>query len=101
MRAAATQCSTQDVNYACVVFDNNMADILQNDLFDEESVDEEEILLFLLLLRRRRRRLRASNRKTWTKQWILRRKQQGACNNLIRELSAEDPESFRQYHRLT
>ena len=66
----------------------------------EDSEDDEEILLFLLLIRRRRRRLRASHRKTWTKRWILRRKQQGAYDNLIRELNAEDPETFRQYHRL-
>ena len=66
----------------------------------EDSEDDEEILLILLLIRRRRRRLRASHRKTWTKRWILRRKQQGAYDNLIRELNADDPKTFRQYHRL-
>ena len=74
-----------------------MAVILEHKELEE---DDKEILLFLLLMRRRRRPLRASHRITWTKRWILRRKQQGAYANLIRELNAEDPEKFRQYHRL-
>ena len=52
---------------------------------EEEIYEEEEILLFLLLLRRRRRRLRAANRQTWTKRWILRRQTQGTFANLIRK----------------
>ena len=69
----------------------------------EWQCEEEEILLLLLLLRRRRRRrrLRAAHSQTWSKQWILRRGTQGAHANLIRELNAEDPEQFRQYHRLS
>ena len=59
---------------------------LEHEFYGEKSEDDEEILLFLLLIRRRRRRLRASHRKTWTKRWILRRKQQGAYDNLIREM---------------
>ena len=62
--------------------------------------EDEEILLFLLLLRRRRRRLRAANRHIWTKRWILRREAKGTYWNLIRELNVEDPEKFKQYHRL-
>ena len=80
-----------------------MADILEHEFFQEESqedLDDEEILLFLLLMRRRQRRLRASHRISWTKRWILRRKQLGAYENLVRELNAEDPQKFRQYHRL-
>ena len=80
-----------------------MADYLEHEFYGEksdDSEDDEEILLFLLLIRRCRRRLRASHRKTCTKRWILRRKQQGAYDNLIQELNAEDPETFRQYHRL-
>ena len=65
----------------------------EDDLYSED----EEILLFLLLLRRRRRRI---NRTIWTRRWIMRRQGQGAYANLIRELNAEDPEKFRQYHRL-
>ena len=72
-----------------------------NSLLDDGDFSEdEEALLLLLLLRRRRRRLRAANRKIWTKQWLLRRKTQGVCENLLRELAVEDPEQFRQYHRL-
>ena len=44
----------------------------------EWQCEEEEILLLLLLLRHRRRH-----------------------GNLIRELNAEDPEQFRQYHHLS
>jgi hypothetical protein len=67
---------------------------------ESSSSEDEEILLLLLLLRRRRRCLRAANRKTWVKQWILRRQAQGACANIVCELNCEDPEKFRQYHRL-
>jgi hypothetical protein len=65
---------------------------------ESSSSEDEEILLLLLLLRRRR--LRVANRKTWVKQWILRRQAQGACVNIVCELNCEDPEKFRQYHRL-
>ena len=75
-----------------------MADLLGD---FERQCEEEEILLLPLLLRRRRRRLRAAHQQTWSKQWILRRGTQGAHANLIRELNAEDPEQFRQYHRLS
>ena len=64
------------------------------------NVDGEMALLLVMLLRRRRRRMRASNHSIWTKSWIQRRQVQGAYSNLIRELDAEDPEMFRQYHRL-
>ena len=64
------------------------------------NVDAEMALLLVLLLRRRRRRMRACNCTIWTKGWIQRRQIQGAYSNLIHELDAEDPEMFRQYHRL-
>ena len=64
------------------------------------NVDAEMALLLVLLLRRRRRRMRACNRTIWTKGWIQRRQIQGAYSNLIHELDSEDPEMFRQYHRL-
>ena len=51
-------------------------------------------------MRGRGRRLRAANRKICTKQWISKRHVQGAFNNLVREINAEDPEKFRQFHRL-
>ena len=65
---------------------------------ESSSSEDEQILLLLLLLRRRR--LIAANRKTWVKQWILRRQAQGACVNIVCELNCEDPEKFTQYHRL-
>ena len=43
----------------------------------DESEDE-EVLLLVLLLRRCRRRVRALNRQTWTKRWLMRRQGQ-AC----------------------
>ena len=75
-----------------------MADMFRD---SEEEGEEEEILLFLLLMRRRRRRLRAGNRQAWSRRWIVRKETRGAYANLIRELNADDPERFRQYHRLT
>lgn len=71
-----------------------MADMFRDS--DEEG-EEEEVLLFLLLMRRRRRRLR----QTWSRLWKMRRETPGTYANLIRELNAEDPERFRQCHRLT
>ena len=70
------------------------------DVSDASSEMDEEVLLLILLLRRRRRRLRAPNRKTWAREWILRRDVQGAASNLIRELDGEDPKAFREYHRM-
>ena len=58
------------------------------------------VLLFILLMRRRRRRMIAGCRQTWTKNWIQKRPRHGVYANLLRELNAEDPEIFRQYHRL-
>ena len=60
----------------------------------------EELVLFILLRRRRRRRYKARCRNTWTKRWIIRRTGQGVYANLLREFNAEDPECFRQFHRL-
>ena len=55
-------------------------------------------LLFILLMRRRRRR--AACRTTWSKTWIQKRQGHGVYASLLRELQGEDPEAFRQYHRL-
>ena len=44
--------------------------------------------------------MRNACRTTWSKTWIQRRGGRGAYANLLRELEAEDPETFRQYHRL-
>ena len=57
-------------------------------------------LLLLLLMRRRRRRFRAACRTRWTKNWIQKRQGHGVYTNLLRELRVDDPEAFRQYHRL-
>ena len=57
-------------------------------------------LLLILLMRRRRRRWRAACRTTWSKTWIQKRQEQGVFGNLLRELRDDDPETFRQYHRL-
>ena len=65
--------------------------------FSDSEEQDEIALLCLLLIRRRRRRLPASCRKTWTKRWIMRREAQGAFNNLIRELNAEDPQFQKNF----
>ena len=55
-------------------------------------------LLVVLLVRKIRRR-RSRRRKTWAREWILRSQQQGAYPNVLRELNAEDHDTFRQFHR--
>ena len=71
-------------------------------LFDDDTEFEDEVLLFLLLMRRNRRRysIKERKRKTWAKPWILKHREQGIFSNLVHELSGEDPEKFRQFHRL-
>lgn len=54
----------------------------------------------LLIFLRRRRRRKTNLRTTWSKSWILKRQGRGVYANLLQELKGEDPESFRQYHRL-
>ncbi len=75
-----------------------------NGFFDSEDSDsddcDEETLLFVLIMRRARRRLQAANRTQWSMPWILRRDAQGVHENLIRELTAEDPEGFRRFDRM-
>ena len=70
----------------------------------DESIDTLMTLLVIFLIRRRRRRYRCSGsrrlRKIWEKDWIRRRHEQGVYGNLLREFHAEDPECFRQFHRL-
>ena len=66
---------------------------------DVERHKERVAFLVILLLRRLRRR-RSVRRKKWAREWIMRSQQQGAYPNLLRELNAEDPEAFRQFHRL-
>ena len=70
----------------------------ENINLDFENI--EELVLFILLRRRQRRRYKARCRNTWTKRWITRRTGQGVYANLLREFNAEDPEFFRQFHRL-
>ena len=61
---------------------------------------EKVALLVVLLLRQIRRRKKAGRIKTWAREWIGKSRQQGAYPNLLRELNVEDPEAFRQFHRL-
>ena len=61
---------------------------------------EKEILALLIVLLRRCRRRKALQPKIWARDWILKSRQQGAYPNLLREFNAEDPEAFRQFHRL-
>ena len=49
---------------------------------------EAALLGILLLLKRRRRR--RGNRTMWLRTWIKRSEEQGAFNNLIRELASEN-----------
>ena len=58
------------------------------------------MLLLILLLRRSQRRLRAANRETWSQWWVSRRETHGTFAYLVQELSCEDMENVRQFHRL-
>ena len=66
---------------------------------DEEMNEFEEMSLLTTLIRRRRR-LWESHRGIWTKNWLLKRTNQGCFANLLPELNAEDPVKFHQFHRL-
>ena len=43
---------------------------------------------------------RAACRTTWSKTWIQKRQGHGVYASLLRELQGDDPEAFRQCHRL-
>ena len=58
------------------------------------------MLLLILLLRRSQRRVRAANRETWSQWWVSRRETHGTFAYLVQELSCEDMENVRQFHRL-
>ena len=77
-----------------------MAAYHDHDNNNSDAELEEEVLILVILLRRWRRRLQAYKRTVWAKQWILRRSEQGAYANLVRELGVEDLEKFRQFRRL-
>ena len=62
--------------------------------------EDDNVLPSILLLLRHRRLARAVCRTMWTRSWIDRRQRQGVNANLLKDLDAEDPEMFRQYHRL-
>ena len=61
---------------------------------------EKVALLVVLLLRQIRRRRKVGRTQTWARERIVKSRQQGAYPNLPRELNVEDPEAFRQFHRL-
>jgi len=63
-------------------------------------INQKLALVSLLLLRRQRRKIEKVSRSCWVKPWIKRRKELGVYTNLIKELESEDPERFRQFHRL-
>ena len=52
------------------------------------------------LLIKRRRIFKASECRLWVKNWVSRRSVKGAFTTLVLELDAEDPEKFRQFHRV-
>jgi len=39
-------------------------------------------------------------RALWSRNWLLRRKQLGVCDNLLVELAEEDPRSFKNWMRM-
>ncbi len=81
---------------------HHMISICQRQKMDTGTEEYETILLLILMLRRRRRRRAVCGfkRKVWTRFWIQRRSNKGAYSNILRELREEDPEKFRQFHRV-
>ena len=67
-------------------------------------MDEDEIIVSLCIIiiasavQRIQRRKRP--RKKWVRAWIQRRRKHGAHHALMQELSAEDPEGFRNFLRM-
>ena len=57
-------------------------------------------LLAVVLIRRRRRRRQRRRRRWWVRPWILRRRQYGAYDTLMKELEAEDIPGYKSFQRL-
>ena len=51
-------------------------------------------VLAVFLIMRQRRKARSEEGKLWSRNWILRREDQGQYHKLCKELEAEDPLSF-------
>jgi len=58
------------------------------------------IIIILGAIRRRRNNRRLVRRSCWVRPWIRRRPQFGAFHALLKELSTEDPPSFRNFLRM-
>ena len=53
-------------------------------------------LIIACRLRKKQRR----KRKTWVKNWLKKREEKSAYNNILQELRLEDEEHFRKYLRM-
>ena len=53
-----------------------------------------------VLITQRRKRRRASRRRFWVRQWLLRREEFGVYETLLRELKREDVPAFRNFLRM-
>ena len=58
------------------------------------------IIIILGALRRRRNNRRPVRRSCWVRPWIRRRPQFGAFHALLKELSTEDPPSFKNFFQM-
>ena len=63
------------------------------------SLKQKKVLAALLILRRRRKR-RVINRSTWAQSWISNREEQGAFQNLVKELRENDKKMYKRYFRM-
>ena len=59
------------------------------------------LAVIAILLNKRRKRKVKRNRKVWVKEWIKNRPNQGAYNNLMKELKALDTSSYRNFVRMS
>ncbi|KAJ8050934.1 hypothetical protein HOLleu_04318 [Holothuria leucospilota] len=68
---------------------------------DDEEVVVSAIAVFIgISLRKKKRKAKEKKKRTWAKPWLMRKKYQGAFQNLETELTTEDPKQVTNFRRM-
>lgn len=68
---------------------------------DDEEVVVSAIAVFIgISLRKKKRKAKEKKKRTWAKPWLMRKKYQGAFQNLETELTTEDPKQLTNFRRM-
>ena len=57
-------------------------------------------IVVLLLLEEEEEKRKRVNRQVWVRDWIARRQEKGAFQGIMRELSVEDTDAFKEFVRM-